>query len=188
MATLTSQTDDDGDSNTATVTITVLANQPPTASAACTPVSGKVPLTVTCTSAGSDDLDGSVEGYVWTFGDGGTSTDADPTYTFTTASTTPYDVTLTVTDDDGDDATDVATVTVNANQGPTAVANGTPLSGTAPMEVVFDGSLSSDLDGGIAGYAWNFGDGATATDVGPTHTYTTSGTHVATLTVADAEA
>ncbi len=46
-------------------------------------------------------------------------------------------------------------------------------------------STSSDPDGTIAGYAWTFGDGATATTQNPSHTYTAGGTFTVTLTVTD---
>ena len=50
----------------------------------------------------------------------------------------------------------------------------------------FNGSGSSDPDGSIANYAWEFGDGATDTGVTPpTHTYANAGTYTARLTVTD---
>ena len=44
---------------------------------------------------------------------------------------------------------------------------------------------SSDADGTIASYAWNFGDGATATGAAPRHAYTAAGTYTVRLTVTD---
>jgi PKD repeat protein len=60
-----------------------------------------------------------------------------------------------------------------------------PTTGTIPLNVAFNGSASSDVDGSIASYAWNFGDGATATDAVTGHTYTAAGSYTATLTVTD---
>lgn len=68
---------------------------------------------------------------------------------------------------------------------PVASFTATPTSGTAPLAVSFDASLSSDSDGSISSYAWNFGDGATASGVGATHSYTSAGTFTSTLTVTD---
>jgi PKD repeat protein len=72
---------------------------------------------------------------------------------------------------------------------PTAVLKASPLSGNFPLTVNFDGSGSSDIDGDkIASYTFNFGDGsAPVTQPGPTtsHTYSSCGNYVATLTVTD---
>jgi len=53
----------------------------------------------------------------------------------------------------------------------------------------FNGSKSSDSDGYVASYAWNFGDGAKKTTTTPkvSHTYAHSGHHHVTLTVTDNE-
>ena len=47
----------------------------------------------------STDPDGTVAGYAWSFGDGGTSTAVDPSHRYAAAGT--YHVTLTVTDNQG---------------------------------------------------------------------------------------
>jgi Tol biopolymer transport system component/chitodextrinase len=70
-------------------------------------------------------------------------------------------------------------------QAPTAVIDASPTSGAPPLDVDFDGSGSSDPDGTIASYAWNFGDGDTDTGATVSHTYDTEGTFNATLTVTD---
>ncbi|MGH3471278.1 MAG: PKD domain-containing protein [Nocardioidaceae bacterium] len=49
----------------------------------------------------------------------------------------------------------------------------------------FDGSQSTDADGSIASYSWNFGDNSTSTDVSPSHTYATPGNRTVTLQVSD---
>lgn len=68
---------------------------------------------------------------------------------------------------------------------PVADASASTPSGTAPVTVFFDGSLSADSDGSIMSYAWTFGDGGSASGVNPSHTYTSAGTFTATLTVTD---
>jgi len=77
---------------------------------------------------------------------------------------------------------------------PTAVITVTPgTTGTEPFTVIFDGSESCDKrnedseckKSGIASYAWDFGDGTTATGVMPAaHTYT-NGEYFVKLTVTD---
>lgn len=51
----------------------------------------------------------------------------------------------------------------------------------------FDASGSVDPDGTIAGYAWTFGDGATANGPTPHHDYASGGSRSVTLTVTDNE-
>jgi VCBS repeat-containing protein len=57
-----------------------------------------------------------------------------------------------------------------------------------PMQAVlllFDGSGSSDVDGTITSYAWDFGDGNFGTGLNPPHTYTAVGNYTVVLTVTD---
>ena len=70
---------------------------------------------------------------------------------------------------------------------PVAVASATPTSGYAPLDVGFSSDGSSDADGSIVAYQWNFGDGTSSTAANPLHTYTTAGTFSPTLTVTDSQ-
>jgi PKD repeat protein len=75
------------------------------------------------------------------------------------------------------------------NQPPVAVASASPTSGTAPLAVSFDGSASSDPEGGPLTYAWDLdGDGAfTDSAVArPTRTYSV-GTYTIRLRVTDSQ-
>jgi len=49
----------------------------------------------------------------------------------------------------------------------------------------FNGSNSSDSDGSIATYAWDFGDGSISSAVSPAHSYAADGTYNVSLTVTD---
>ncbi|HOX07488.1 MAG TPA: PKD domain-containing protein [Planctomycetota bacterium] len=73
----------------------------------------------------------------------------------------------------------------SGNIGPVAMASATPESGAAPLVVAFSSAGSRDPDGAIISWAWNFGDGATATGETASHTYTAAGTFLAALTVTD---
>ena len=53
------------------------------------------------------------------------------------------------------------------------------------MPVAFDGGASFDIDGAITSYHWDFGDGATATGLTPSHAYASAGIYAVTLTVTD---
>jgi|GEM_PF-4615075 len=157
-----------------TVTVTA-GNQPPTANftSSCSALSCNFTST-------SSDPDGSIAAYSWNFGDGATSTAQNPSHTYGAGGT--YTVTLTVTDNQGAQSAPTSrTVTVTAaNQSPTA--NFT--SSCNALSCSFT-STSSDPDGTIAAYSWNFGDGATSTAQNPSHTYATSGTYTVALTVTD---
>ncbi|HEY8257099.1 MAG TPA: PKD domain-containing protein [Gemmatimonadales bacterium] len=127
----------------------------------------------------SSDTDGSVDGYAWTFGDGGTSTSQNPVHSFAAANT--YDVTLTVTDNDGDATSKTKQVTV------TAPAPGGP---TADFDIScnsLDCTFTDASTGNVVSWAWSFTDGFTATTQDVSHTFTASGvaTHTATLIVTD---
>ncbi|MGD9222022.1 MAG: PKD domain-containing protein [Desulfobacteraceae bacterium] len=75
----------------------------------------------------------------------------------------------------------IATVTVEIpNQEPAAAFSPT----NNHLEVVFN-NTSSDSDGSIASYQWNFGDGTSSSQANPSHTYATGGTFSVSLTVTD---
>ncbi len=123
-------------------------NRNPIAKASATPTSGGRPLTVAFSSAGSSDPEGGALSYRWTFGDGGSSTQANPSYTYNTAGT--FTATLTVTDPTG--LTGSANVQISVgNTAPTVTlqtpADGQPFSfgDTVPFQV----NVSDPEDGTI---------------------------------------
>lgn len=71
------------------------------------------------------------------------------------------------------------------NQAPVAVISSNVSSGTAPLAVSFSGANSTDADGSISSYAWNFGDGTIASGVTASKTFTNPGTYTVTLVVTD---
>ncbi|WP_298543892.1 glycoside hydrolase family 48 protein [uncultured Aquimarina sp.] len=73
----------------------------------------------------------------------------------------------------------------NGGEVPTASFTATPESGTAPLEVSFDASASSDPNGDSLSYNWDFGNGQTSSVVDPLITYTDIGSYLVTLTVSD---
>lgn len=183
QATLT-VTDDEGATTTsAPITITVLANTPPTAAADASPSSGVAPLTTTLTAINSRDADGDALTYRWTVNNTQIGTTRDVTHTFSQHGT--HLATVTVTDSHGASATASVVVTVQQQEPPTARMATSATNGPAPLTVTFDGSGSTDPNGEQLTYRWTFGNGATATGVTASHTYTTAGTFQATLTVTD---
>jgi PKD repeat protein len=72
------------------------------------------------------------------------------------------------------------------NTPPEATFQATPPTGVAPLDVTFDASASTDEDGTIALYAWDFGDGSdTETGEQVVHRFETAGCFEVVLTVGD---
>ncbi len=139
---------------------------------------------MTFSSSLSNDSDGTILSRHWDFGDGRLRRHGRCHPHLHHRPGTKI-ATLTVTDDNGATDTDTVTITVTPNTPPVAAANATPQSGARPLVVHFDGTSSSDPDGGALTYDWDFGDGpAHGTGATPTHTYA-AGTYTATLTVTD---
>ncbi len=76
---------------------------------------------------------------------------------------------------------------LQTNEPPVAVLQADKTSGEAPLEVAFDASGSSDADGTIADYSWNFSDGTTGSGSQVSHTFADTGRFVVQLTVTDNE-
>jgi glucose/arabinose dehydrogenase/PKD repeat protein len=71
------------------------------------------------------------------------------------------------------------------NRPPVARVSANPLSGLAPLTVSFSGEASSDPEGDLLTYSWEFGDGATASGSNVEHVYQQNGRFTAVLTVSD---
>ena len=123
--------------------------------------------------------------YEWDFGDGTTLPGVTQTKRFTASGV--FVVELTVTDSDG--ATDTATfeVTVN-NVAPVADFSVTPLPIPLGSIAAFDAGASTDCEGAIVRYRWNFGNDVVSSVATATtnHTYAAAGIYNVTLEVEDA--
>jgi len=125
------------------------------------------------------DLSTDATSWQWQFGDGTGSSSQNPDHTY--AQPGSYTVTLTATNACGsDDAVKEAFIIVHG--GPRAEFSFEYSSvGCTSQEVRF-----SDHSTGATTWNWDFGDGASSTDQHPTHTYTSGGTFLVTLTVNNA--
>ncbi len=135
-------------------------NAAPTADLQADVTSGNAPLTVSFDASASSDSDGEIIEYAWDFDGNGTYEEFSdgPQVTHVYASAGIRNVTLRVSDDGLARGTASLQISVNVagNQAPTAAYQASTTSGTAPLTVVCDASTSSDSDGSIVEYAWDF--------------------------------
>jgi PKD repeat protein len=150
---------------------------------AVTPSSGIAPVMVSASTAGSNDLDGSIVSTMIDFGDGASMLAASTSHQYAAAGT--YTVTATVTDDLGAVSTQTAVVTVVQNQPPQARLAVTPANGIAPVSVTASTAPSTDPDGTISSSTIAWGDGSISAGPVATHIYSTPGNYAITVTVTD---
>lgn len=142
-----------------------------------------VDLTCTFDASGSTDPDGSVTTWEWSFGPG-TASGEQVSHTFPGPG--EYMMSLTVTDDQGatDSLGDTLAFSDNPpdNQAPSAAFT----SSCIELTCSFDGSTSTDPDGSVSSWFWDFESG---TDTGEqvSYTFSTAGTYTVSLTVGDGQ-
>lgn len=121
-------------------------------------------------SDSSSDSDGTISAWNWDFGDGSASTAQNPAHSYAAGGS--YSVTLKVTDNDGLTASVIKNLSVSApNTAPSADFS----TSCTDLDCRFS-DLSSDSDGSVTSWSWNFGDGSTSTAQNPAHSYASAGT------------
>jgi hypothetical protein len=144
---------------------------------------------VTLDGSASSDPDGDPKTFAWTQTSGPAVTligadTAKPTFTPTVIAI--YSFQVRVSDNDGGSRTDTMTVNVINGLPPVADAKVWPGStGRIGTVFVFDGSNSTDPDGTITGYLWDFGDLATNPRAKAPHSFGTAQVFTVKLTVTD---
>jgi PKD repeat protein len=124
--------------------------------------------------------------YAWNFDDGSTASGRVVTHTFTIVRN--YTVTLDVSDASGVTVSlrKVVGVTPRSTIPPTANFTFSPGAPAPNQSVFFNAAISTAAAGHtLTSFAWDFGDGATATGQSPSHSYSAAGTFTVTLTVTD---
>lgn len=180
-------TDDDGAIDTANAAKGVLIrpvhqNQNPVASFAESAETVHTGENIFFDASGSNDLDGDVITYLWDFGDGETAVGINTSHAYRDDGT--YTVTLTVIDNDG--ATGSTTSSKNIlNRSPKVSFTENATTVKIGEVIQFDASHSSDPDGTIVSYFWDFGDETNSTEVMPTHAYSEEGNYTIILTATD---
>jgi len=129
-------------------------NEPPKASFDFSPETPIVNDDIGFDASSSED-DGSISDYHWKIDESIEKSGIEVTHRF--SSPGDHKVTLQVTDDRGaDDTTTESIVVSRPNQVPEANFSVTPTKPTVGETVVFDGSASTDPDGDITSYEWDF--------------------------------
>jgi PKD repeat protein len=144
-----------------TIEIDVGINEPPIAGFEFSPRNPLVGDKIYFTST-STDSDGKIVSHNWNFGDGRPgSSEEHPFHSFPeTVEAKEYQVVLTVTDDGGKKSSVAQTVAfaLAENTPPTADFVFSPTNPQPGETVYFDAAASTDPDGSIKSYQWNFGD------------------------------
>jgi PKD repeat protein/ABC-type branched-subunit amino acid transport system substrate-binding protein len=152
------------------------------------PYTGFVGEAIIFNSSGSDDVDGKIWEYRWDFGDeSGYYQGESQNHMY--SETGMFQITLRVTDNEGleDTASTLCSVSPNVNIAPVVNLNG-PYEGNVEIPVMFNSSGTSDPDGTIIGYRWDFGDGSEPNyGENPRHTYSQIGNYYVTLQVTDTD-
>ena len=139
----------------------------------------------------SIDENGRIVHWIWDFGDGTKELGPNPTHQFMQKG--KHTVTLTVIDDEGLTSTATRDIAVE-NHSPIALFAVEPEKGSRVRntifvgeKILFDASLSVDLDGEIVAYTWTFGtcDPITSEEPSSTQTFTHPGTYDVILEVKD---
>jgi PKD repeat protein len=133
-------------------------------------------------STGSTDLDGNITECYWIFGDGTDSPETNPVHAYSGAGA--YNVSLTVTDDKGTENTIESQVEIEDNLPPIPVLEGPTIAKTG-KSITFSGVNSSDVDGALVEYLFDFGDNTFTYGSEVSHVYYKPGAYNVSLIVTD---
>jgi hypothetical protein len=164
--------------------------QPPTArfTVSCQRANYETYWRCTFDAGGSSDPEGGrIRDYNWDFGDGTLQNGpyvGNPIEHYYADGSKSYVVTLTVVDDTG--GTDSETMTLTPESRPNQLPTARFTVSCVKTDCQFYGGGSSDPDGQITGYSWDFGDGAGSSGSSVQHRYPEgAASYVAILTVTD---
>ncbi len=163
-------------------------NTPPNA-VITSPSSGLVNQSLNFSGLSSSDSTGTIQSHAWNFGDGQSANGVTVSHSYASAGNKT--VTLTLTDSCGAQGSMTRTIVISnpdpcaGNQPPVAQASANPASAAINQSISFSAAGSSDPNGSITSYSWNFGDGGTANGISASHSYANTGSFNVILTVTD---
>ncbi|QTA90208.1 PKD domain-containing protein [Desulfonema magnum] len=168
--------------NTDTAEITVTVHESPHAVISA-PFLVPVHKSVEFDGSASESNEGKIVSWKWDFGDGHSGKNVKTAHSYHKPGRYPVRLTIT-TDPENICNTVTAHHMIVVNGPPVANADADNFVGVNEV-VVFNGSGSSDKDGAIIRYEWDFGDGETADGVEVRHRYQAGGRYLVTLKVTD---
>ena len=144
-------------------------------------------LTVAFDASTSNDTDGSIVDFNWSFGDGASANSSEPMVTHVYEDNGTYNVTLTVTDNGKEKNSTKKSLTIQAavppHKNPKAVIT---VVSQDELRVNMSGEDSEVFDGrSIVNYTWDFEDGSEAYGIEVSHTFAADGTYTVRLNVTD---
>ncbi len=119
--------------------------------------------------------------WTWDFGDGTTSNEQNPIHQYSSSGN--YTVNLTVVNDNS--AISYCEKWIMINTPPVANFSYSPKNPVNIDEIIQFTDNSTDLDGSIVNWMWNFSDGTTSTEQNPRNRFISTGTYNVNLTVVD---
>ena len=164
-----------------TYILNIFVNKPPIASVNISSLTIMLGESITFDATDSYDLDGEIDFYYWNFDDGRTSNQMVKEHTYTDSGI--FDVSLKLTDNLNVISTTYYTIEV-INSLPNVIFTIAPGSGNTLTPFEFTDS-STDSDGEIEEWLWNFGDGTSSNEINPTHYFSFPGYYNITLRLTD---
>jgi len=181
-AQLTVTNDSETDCNQTTVRSLIVVNDAPVPNGGPDRLAG-VDEELLFDASKSSDADGVITRCDWDFADGTTATGVQVRKAFRKSGV--YPVRLFTTDDAGlENSRSVDTIFVDVNAPPQPVVE-VNVNACAGREARISAARSSDADGAIKSYHWDFGDGSTGEGVETTHTWFLPGKYILLLTLDD---
>ena len=171
--------DDDG--LEAVATLTIYVNAPPVPVIDAQPLELLAGESVSFDGSQSWDPDGTIQFWLWNFDDGATSGDQQAEHAYTQPGS--YNVSLKVSDNLNSIATTWVTITV-INLEPRVDFAVSPASANTTVTFSFADN-SSDPEGSVVAWSWDFGDGSGSSERNPQHRYLLPGDYDVTLIVQD---
>lgn len=162
-------------------TVKIMINERPVANAGADKTVCAGNLVIFDASSSQDPENGRMK-YQWQFSDGKNMSGVNIARIFEKGGT--FSAILTVTDDSNLEGgnTDRDQIIIHVIESPVANAGDDQVVCAGHM-IYFDGTMSTDVDGLVNSYEWDFGDGTTGGGATPSHVYEKAGKYLVTLRI-----